>query len=94
MHDWPDETAARILRNTASAMSSDSRILVDDVVLPDTGANWQATMNDLSMMIFFAGKERARQQWLTLADSVGLRVEEIHNYAASTYTSIVVLAKK
>jgi demethylsterigmatocystin 6-O-methyltransferase len=91
MHDWPDNEAASILRNTAAAMDPDSRILIDDTVLPDTGANWQATMADLAMMAF-GGKERNTTQWDMLAKSAGLRVEQIHTYVASTYTAIVVLA--
>ncbi|KAJ5721361.1 S-adenosyl-L-methionine-dependent methyltransferase [Penicillium malachiteum] len=94
MHDWPDKEAAVILGNISSVMSSDSRILIDEVVLPDTGAHWQATMADLSMMIAFGGKERSTQQWYSLVDLVGLRVEQIHTYVASTYTSILVLARK
>lgn len=43
-------------------MDADSRILIDDVVLPDTGANWQTTMADISMMISLGGKERTVQQ--------------------------------
>ncbi|OQD81325.1 hypothetical protein PENANT_c028G09898 [Penicillium antarcticum] len=93
MHDWPDEKAAQILTNTAAAMGPDSRILIDDVVMPDTGANWQATMVDLSMMIL-AGKERSRSQFERLARSAGLRVEDVHSYAASTYTAITVLVKE
>lgn len=94
MHDWPDNECAKILQNVADAMNGDSRILIDEVVLPDTGAHWQATMADISMMIGLGGKERTNQQWKSLADRVGLRIEEIHTYTASTYTSIVVLALK
>lgn len=75
-------------------MSSDSRILIDEVVLPDTGAHWQGTMADITMMINLGGKERTVHQWKSLADSAGLRVEEIHTYISSSYTSIVVLAPK
>jgi demethylsterigmatocystin 6-O-methyltransferase len=91
MHDWPDNEAAKILRNTAAAMNADSRILIDDTVLPDAGANWQATTADLLMMAF-GGKERNEAQWTSLAKDAGLRVECIHTYVASTYTAIVVLA--
>lgn len=94
MHDWPDNECAKILQNVADAMNGDSHILIDEVVLPDTGAHWQATMADISMMIGLGGKERTNQQWKSLADRVGLRIEEIHTYTASTYTSIVVLALK
>lgn len=92
MNDWPDTECARILRNVAAAMNTDSRILVDEVVLPDTGAHWLATMADIAMMIGLGGKERTTQQWKSLAERVGLRIEEIHPYAAATYTSTVVLA--
>ncbi|KAJ5514342.1 O-methyltransferase family 2 [Penicillium fimorum] len=91
MHDWPDDKATQILRNVRAAMGPDSRILIDDAVLPDTGANWQSTVADLAMMTF-AGKERTKHQWESLAESAGLRVEHIHAYFASTYTAVLVLA--
>lgn len=94
MHDWPDNECAKILQNIADVMNTDSRILVDEVVLPDTGAHWQATMADIAMMIGLGGKERTTQQWKSLAERVGLRIEEIHPYTAATYTSIVVLGLK
>ncbi|KAJ5389685.1 S-adenosyl-L-methionine-dependent methyltransferase [Penicillium cataractarum] len=94
LHDWPDKECTKILQNTLDAMDADSRILIDDVVLPDTGAVWQATMADISMMIGLGGKERTVHQWHSLAGSAGLRVEQIHTYTASTYTSIVVMAPK
>jgi demethylsterigmatocystin 6-O-methyltransferase len=94
MHDWPDVECTKILQNIVDAMDADSRILIDDVVLPDTGANWQTTMADISMMIALGGKERTVKQWNSLADSVGLRVEHIHPYTAATYTSVVVLGPK
>ncbi|KAJ5748752.1 uncharacterized protein N7511_010448 [Penicillium nucicola] len=93
MHDWPDDKAAQILVNTAAAMGPDSRILIDDVVMPETGANWQATMADISMMIL-AGRERSRSQYEHLAKLAGLQVQSVHSYAASTYTAIVVMVKE
>ncbi|KAJ5914786.1 S-adenosyl-L-methionine-dependent methyltransferase [Penicillium tannophilum] len=94
MHDWPDKEAASILQNIGSVMAPDARILIDEVVLPNTGAHWQATMADLSMMFAFGGKERSTKQWESLAECANLRVEQIHTYVAATYTSIVVLARK
>lgn len=94
MHDWPAEDAVKILQNTAGAMSSDSRILIDDAVLPDTGAVWQATMADLALMSSCGGVERTNKQWESLADAAGLKVEQVHSYVSSTYTSVVVLAPK
>lgn len=91
MHDWPDSDCTKILQNLAGAMAADSRILIDEAVLPDTGAPWQATMADLAMMVSLGGKERTEQQWRHLAQGAGLRVEQIHTYTASTCTSVVVL---
>lgn len=94
MHDWPDHNAIKILRNTAMAMTSHSRILIDDAVLPDTGAAWQVTMADLALMNSCGGVERTKRRWESLTDAAGLKIEQIHSYVASTYTSVVVLALK
>lgn len=75
-------------------MSADSRLLIDDAVLPDTGAVWQQTFADLALLAACGAKERTKKQWELLADTAGLRVEQIHDYVASTYTSVVVLALK
>lgn len=42
IHDYPDEKAAVILRNTAAALSPDSLILIDDMVLPNSGVHLHA----------------------------------------------------
>ncbi|KAJ5580532.1 o-methyltransferase domain-containing protein [Penicillium hetheringtonii] len=94
MHDWPDQDATKILQNIAAVMSSDSHILIDDAVLPNTGAVWQETMADLALMASCGGVERTTRQWESLADSAGLKVKLIHSYVASTYTAVVVLALK
>ncbi|KAJ5610647.1 hypothetical protein N7510_007366 [Penicillium lagena] len=91
MHDWCDDDASKILLNVAAAMGPDSRILIDEVVLPRTGAHWQATMADIAMMAASAGKERSVPQWNALCERSGLRVEQIHTYEPVTYTSILVL---
>lgn len=90
MHDWSDDKAATILRNIRAAMGPDSRVLIDDAVLPATGTSWQSAVADLAMMSF-AGKERTKHQWEALAESANLRVEQIHNYVAATYTAVIVL---
>jgi len=94
MHDWPDDEAVKILQNVAGAMATESRVLIDEIVMPDTDAHWEATMQDIAMMNMCAGKERSKQQWLDLADRAGLRIEEIHTYVPTTYTSVLVLALK
>jgi hypothetical protein len=40
IHDWDDDKALEILKNLVPALAPDSRILIDDMVLPNTGVHW------------------------------------------------------
>lgn len=56
LHDWPDKDCLKILAHLRDAVSEgreDNRILIDEVVLPDVNAPWQAVMQDMSMAIVF-----------------------------------------
>ncbi len=52
-------------------------MLINDWVLPDKGASFQAAMMDMNMMANLAGKERTESQWKSLLDQAGLLVVEI-----------------
>lgn len=54
-----------------------SKLLINENVVPDIGAHWQATSLDLIMMIDLAAKERTEQQWCQLIEPVGLKVSRI-----------------
>lgn len=94
MHDWPDTECVKILQNLELVLASDSRILLDEIVLPDSEVYWQAMVADLAMMILFAGKERTRKEWHALVEQTGLRITHIHTYDASLYHSVIVLERK
>lgn len=83
LHDWPDEYAARILRNLANAMepAGKSRIILCEGVAPDPdGEAWKhlpgaakrmLSAIDLQMAVMFNAKERTEDDWkklLVLAD--------------------------
>jgi demethylsterigmatocystin 6-O-methyltransferase len=53
LHDWSDEKCVAILKNIVPAMEPESQVLIDEVVLPDTGVNWQVAQMDLIMMASF-----------------------------------------
>ena len=42
LHDWSDEECIRILKKIIPAMGIESRVVVDEVVLPDEKLPWQA----------------------------------------------------
>lgn len=76
MHDWPPATCELILRNQIAAMSSKSRILIVDIILPSKGARQYQAALDVNMMVS-AGMERTERQWYTLLEGVGLKVLSI-----------------
>jgi demethylsterigmatocystin 6-O-methyltransferase len=55
-------------------MAEDSQILIDDMVPPNEGVNWQVTDIDMAMMGAGAAVERTVLQWKQPFDSVGLKI--------------------
>ncbi|KAI1197676.1 S-adenosyl-L-methionine-dependent methyltransferase [Nemania serpens] len=80
LHDWPDHKCVEILKNIKSAMTEDSRILIDEMVLPERGAPWRATQLDLAMSTCFAAMERSRADWDSLLGKAGLTIQKIWKY--------------
>ncbi|KAK9444222.1 O-methyltransferase B [Metarhizium brunneum] len=89
IHDYADDKAIVILKNTITAMAPDSVILIDDMVLPDCGVPWQATQIDLVMMSTLASQERTHEQWFSLLSKAGLKINKIYTYTASLQDSII-----
>ncbi len=54
-----------------------SKILIDDLVLPDVGVQPKGAFLDLSMMALETGTERTSREWHDLLGSVGLHIEKI-----------------
>jgi demethylsterigmatocystin 6-O-methyltransferase len=89
MHDYSDDKAILILKNTIAALGHDSVILIDDMVLPDSGVHWHATQVDLTMMTVMASRERTARAWYELMEKAGLKIQRIHTYTESLRDSIL-----
>ena len=77
-HDWSDSFCLRILQSTVSAMAPGySKLLINEIVMPQRGANLYATNSDVNMMAVVAGVERTEQQWKDLLSAVGLKIAKI-----------------
>lgn len=94
MHDHPDYTCIVILRQIMKAMDKDSVILIDDMIIPNKGARWQATQLDLTMMASLGAIERTEKQWYSLMDSAGLKIKSICTYTPELRDSIIVAVPK
>jgi hypothetical protein len=79
LHDWPDDVCERILANVKNAMERGySKLLINENVIPDVQAHWEATALDMMMMALFASKERTATQWKhLLEDRAGLKIVKI-----------------
>lgn len=58
-------------------MDADSRLLINEFVLPNTGATQLPASLDIMMMTLVSGLERTESQWRELLGSVGLEVVRI-----------------
>jgi hypothetical protein len=78
IHDWPEPEALRILSNVRSAMTRESRLVLIEMVVPDTAA--AATLGfwaDLGMLVLCGGRERTAAEYKALLGQAGFGVEEI-----------------
>jgi hypothetical protein len=92
LHNWDDDKAVKILANIVPAMSADSLVLIDEVVVPDMGAHvWPAGL-DLQMFALFGAFERTTSQWDSLLKRAGLRPVAVKKYAPVMGTSIIFAA--
>ena len=54
-----------------------SKILLNELVIPDIGCGIIAAQVDITMMACVASEERSERQWQDIVDSVGLKIEKI-----------------
>jgi hypothetical protein len=79
LHDWPNPQCIQILSQLKPALKPGySRILLDEIVIPEEKAGWFETSVDLLMMQVHSAQERREREWMDLVDGVGgLRVRRI-----------------
>jgi demethylsterigmatocystin 6-O-methyltransferase len=91
LHDWTDDDCVKILKNIVPAMDPYSRLIVDEVVMPDIGVSWQTAYMDLTMMSCLGGMERTRAEYAELLNKAGLVIDQVHKYDFKD-TSVIVTA--
>ncbi|EUC34431.1 hypothetical protein COCCADRAFT_35891 [Bipolaris zeicola 26-R-13] len=73
LHDWPDDVCKIILDQVTGAMKQGySKLLINEIIIPDQGADSEATGLDMMMMTLFSSKERTMEEWKRLLESPGL----------------------
>lgn len=78
LHDWPDESAAKILRNVAGAMEKGySKLLIHESMVDNVNAPSRVTTSDLIMLTCLSAGERTVKEWHELIATAGLKVVKI-----------------
>lgn len=76
LHDWPDKQVVQILIRIRDAMDSDSLLLIDENIIPETEVPLMAAIGDMSMMVSFAAAERTEREYEKLLNEAGLELIE------------------
>ena len=92
IHDWSDEHCRRLLGNTARVMEPAGKVLVFEMVMPETPDPHPAKFGDLNMLAMTEGGcERTQNEFAELFASSGLTLTKV----ISTQTPVsIVEAKK
>ncbi len=77
VHDWDDDRAITVLRNCRRAMTKKSRVLVVEMIVPDTNSVSFSKLLDLNMMAMTGGKERTNSEFQALLDAADLRMTRV-----------------
>lgn len=74
-HDWSDEQCQKTLQNVKPALKKGySRLVINDIILPTTGASLLQAGMDINMMVTLGGIERTEDQWTELLAKKGFKI--------------------
>jgi demethylsterigmatocystin 6-O-methyltransferase len=93
MHDHADDKCLEILANVADAMTDESTLLLDEIVVPNQNVSWYVTQTDLGMMVQFSSTERTEEQFRELLAKAGLKVQKVTTYTHAFQLSIIAVTK-
>ncbi|KAK1638741.1 S-adenosyl-L-methionine-dependent methyltransferase [Colletotrichum phormii] len=79
LHDWPDDVCETILKQIKAAMKPGySKLLINENVIPSTGAWWETSALNMVMLTLFCSKERTEGDWYHLLEKIaGLKIVKI-----------------
>lgn len=89
LHDHPPQKVAKILERVQAAMGPESVLLIDEMILPETGVNLAAASIDMTMLTAMAGMERTEAQWRETLAGAGLQLEKTYVYNPQQYEGVM-----
>ncbi|GAA4826337.1 methyltransferase [Streptomyces ziwulingensis] len=88
LHDWDDERALALLDRSVRALRPGGRVLVCEMVAPDSPAAHPAPWSDLGMLVLLGGRERTLAQYRDLLFRAGLRIDRVTPLPDSPFSVI------
>ncbi len=80
LHDWDDQHCMQILNNIKASMKPSSKLLIiDEVLTKYDPLPVKKRFSDLVMMTMLHGKERAKEDFQSLFEAVGLKLDGVFN---------------
>ena len=77
IHDWDDDSSTRILKNVRSAMSENGKVLIIEMVVPQSSEPSPSKALDILMLVMEGGKERTRDEYAELLKAAGFRLTAV-----------------
>jgi hypothetical protein len=71
LHNWDDEECQQILSTIHEAAPADGRLFIIESVVPGPETSHYAKRLDVSMMVQVGGRERTRDEYLSLLERTG-----------------------
>ncbi|MCV7125076.1 methyltransferase [Mycobacterium lacus] len=87
IHDWPDDEAARILRNVRTAAGAGKKVLLVEFVIPQHDRDFPGKWTDLEMLVALAGRERTEAEYGRLLERAGFHLTRVVE-TASPYSVV------
>lgn len=88
IHDWTDEQAVDIFRNSRKALAGGGRLLVVEMLVPTDGAPHASRWSDLGMMVLTGGRERSVDEFGQLLAAAGYRIRNVLPVPGSAFSVI------
>jgi O-methyltransferase domain len=78
LHDWDDAHAAHILTALGHSATSDTRLRIFEMLLPEDATPHRAKLSDVLMLLMFDGaRERTVGQYRDLLEGAGWQLDEV-----------------
>jgi len=77
IHDWDDREALAILSAVRRVAPASAKVLLIEMLLPDTPQPHPSVFLDTLMMAYATGQERKRNHYQALLETAGLRLDRV-----------------